>query len=245
MNEHPAGWLHPPDLKSATAIQREIAAAVEMVDRIGTVTRVAGADTSMKWRDSRGPIHAAIACDDGIVGQATRIPPFPYVPGYLGFRECPALVAAWETLADKPDLILMDGQGRAHPRRCGVGCQLGVLLDVPTIGVAKSLLCGALEGVLGDAVGSSAPIVDRGEVVAMAVRLRARAMPVYVSIGHRVSLETAVDWVLRLSDGRRIPPPVRAAHDAANAVRRGAASVEAGSSDATPSPNPLPHGGEG
>jgi deoxyribonuclease V len=223
MNDPPSAWLHPPDLKSATIVQRAIAAAVEQTDRIGPVTRVAGADTSMKWRDSRGPIHAAIACDDGTVGSVTRIPPFPYVPGYLGFRECPALVAAWATLADKPDLILMDGQGRAHPRRCGVACQLGVLLDVPTIGVAKSLLCGRQEGALDDAIGSTAPIVDRDEVVAMAVRLRPRAQPVYVGIGHRVTLATAVAWVLRLSDGRRIPPPVRAAHDAANAVRRAAA----------------------
>ncbi|MFD1949654.1 endonuclease V [Sphingomonas arantia] len=219
MIERPPEWLHPPDLKSATGIQRAIADAVEMTDRIRTVQRVAGADTSMKWRDSRGPIHAAIACDDGTVGQATRIPPFPYVPGYLGFRECPALVAAWETLEIKPDLVLMDGQGRSHPRRCGVACQLGVLLDVPVIGVAKSLLCGVVEGVLGDEVGATAPLVDRGEVVAMAVRLRLRAAPVYVSIGHRVTLETAVAWVLRLSDGRRVPPPVRAAHEAANAVR--------------------------
>lgn len=220
MYDHPPEWLHPPDLKSATAIQRDIAAAVETADRIGDVALVAGADTSMRWRDTRGPIHAAIACADGTVGSATRVPPFPYVPGYLGFRECPALVAAWETLAAKPDLILMDGQGRSHPRRCGVACQLGVLLDVPVIGIAKSLLCGAVEGVLGDAAGSTAPLVDRGEVVAMAVRLRVRAQPVYVSIGHRLSLETAVAMVQRLSDGRRIPPPVRAAHDAANAVRR-------------------------
>ncbi|HEX8447436.1 MAG TPA: endonuclease V [Sphingomonas sp.] len=225
MNERPPEWLHPPDLKSATAIQRAIADAVEQSDRIGPVRRVAGADTSMRWRDSHGPIHAAIALDDGTVGGATRIPPFPYVPGYLGFRECPALTAAWETLVEKPDLILVDGQGRAHPRRCGIACQLGVWLDVPTIGVAKSLLCGRQDGVLGEAVGSTAPIVDRGEVVAMALRLRARAMPVYVSTGHRVSLDSAVARVLRLSDGRRIPPPVRAAHEAANAIRR-AAGVE-------------------
>ena len=222
MNDHPPEWLHPPDLRSATAIQRAIAAAVETVDRIGDVALVAGADTSMRWRDTRGPIHAAIACADGGTGHATRVPPFPYVPGYLGFRECPALIAAWDGLAGKPDLVLMDGQGRAHPRRCGVACQLGVLLDVPTIGVAKSLLCGTVDGMLGEAAGSTAPLVDRGEVVAMAVRLRPRAQPIYVSIGHRVSLEMAVAQVLRLSDGRRIPPPVRAAHDAANAVRRAA-----------------------
>ena len=220
MNELPPEWLHPPDLKSATAIQRDIAAAVETEDRLGAIARVAGADTSMRWRDTRGPIHAAIACDDGTVGTATQRPPFPYVPGYLGFRECPALVAAWAMLAVKPDLLLMDGQGRSHPRQCGVACQLGVLLDMPTIGIAKSVLCGVLDGTVGPEVGSTAPLVDRGEVVAVALRLRARAQPVYVSIGHRISLATAVAAVLALSDGRRVPPPVRAAHDAANAVRR-------------------------
>ena len=216
----PAHWLNPPTLRDATTAQREIAAAVEMTDRFDPAAVVAGADTSSKWRDVRGPIHAAIALADGVVGSATQVPPFPYVPGYLGFRECPALVAAWATLAVAPGLVLVDGQGRAHPRRCGVASQLGVLLDVPTIGVAKSLLCGVVAGEVGPLAGGRAPVIDRGETVAMAVRTRARATPVYVSIGHRVSLESALAIVLALSEGRRLPAPIRRAHDAANAVRR-------------------------
>ncbi|WP_454885265.1 endonuclease V [Sphingomonas oryzagri] len=221
-----ADWLCPPDLKAATVAQREIAEACEMEDRIDSVRLLAGLDTSMKWRDSKGPIHAAIALlkwpERTVLppATATRIPPFAYVPGYLGFREVPALVAAWEMLVEKPGLIFVDGHGRAHPRRCGIATHLGVLLDVPAIGVAKSILCGRLEGDLGEEPGATAPLVDRGEVVAIALRTRARALPVYVGIGHRVSLETAVEWVMALGEGRRLPLPTRLAHDAANAARR-------------------------
>jgi deoxyribonuclease V len=226
-----ADWLSPATLTDATITQREIADACEQVDRIGEVRLVAGADTSMKWRDSRGPIHAAIAPlrwpEHAVLAATTvtRIPPFAYVPGYLGFREAPALVAAWEAMAEKPGaekpgLLFVDGHGRAHPRRCGIATHLGVLLDVPTIGVAKSLLCGRVEGVLGDEPGATAPLVDRGELVGMALRARARALPVYVGTGHRVSIATAVEWVLALSEGRRLPLPIRLAHDAANAARR-------------------------
>jgi deoxyribonuclease V len=219
-------WLHPPTLKAATVVQREIALAVERTDRIGAVALIAGCDTSNKWRDSRGPIHAAIAPIDWPsrvarpAATATRIPPFPYVSGYLGFRESPSLIAAWETLAVKPDLLFVDGQGQAHPRRCGIASHLGVLLDVPTIAVAKSLLCGTITDEVGPEVGDAAPVVDRDEVVAMALRLRPRAAPVFVGIGHRVSLETAVAWAMQVADGRRLPPPIRAAHEAANAARR-------------------------
>ncbi len=220
-------WLHPATLTDATRAQRAIAAACETADRIGAVHLIAGADTSMQWRDSKGPIHAAIAplsWPERVVlpaAIATRIPPFAYVPSYLGFREAPALVAAWEGMAVKPDLLLVDGHGRAHPRRCGIATHVGVLLDVPTIGVAKSILCGRMEGVLADDPGATAPLVDRGEVVAIALRTRARALPVYVGTGHRVSIATAVEWVMRLTEGRRLPLPIRLAHDAANDARRG------------------------
>ena len=219
-------WLHPATLKDATRAQREIADSCETIDRLDAVRLIAGADTSMKWRDSRGPIHAAIAplsWPERLVPPAaivTRIPPFAYVPGYLGFREAPALVAAWETMAVKPDLLLVDGHGRAHPRRCGIATHLGVLLDVPTIGVAKSLLCGRIEGALADEPGATAPLVDRGELVGAALRTRARALPIYVGTGHRVSIGTAVEWVMAFSEGRRLPQPIRLAHDAANAARR-------------------------
>jgi deoxyribonuclease V len=219
-------WLHPATLADATIAQREIAEACETRDRIGEVRTVAGADTSMKWRDSRGPIHAAIAPlvwpdrEPLPAAIATEIPPFAYVPGYLGFREAPALVSAWERLEDKPAILFVDGHGRAHPRRCGIATHFGVLLDTPTVGVAKSILCGRIEGELGEEPGATAPLVDRGEIVAMAIRTRARSLPVYIGTGHRVSLETAVEWVLALSGGRRLPLTTRLAHDAANEARR-------------------------
>ena len=233
-------WLTPATLADATRAQREIAEAAETLDRIGIVRMVAGADSSMKWRDSRGPIHAAIAplrWPERIVlpaATASQIPPFAYVPGYLGFREAPALIAAWAMLTETPDMLFVDGHGRAHPRRCGIATHIGVLLDVPTVGVAKSILCGRIAGVLGDAPGSTAPLVDRGEVVAMAVRTRARALPVYVGTGHRVSLETAVAWVLDLSEGRRLPLTTRLAHDAANEARRASISSPREASEGEP-----------
>jgi len=222
----PADWVAPPNLKAATRVQREIAERVETADRIGPVALLAGVDTSCKWRDTRGAIHAAIAPMAwparaiGPAATASIVSAIPYVPGYLGFREAPSLLAAWDRLADKPDLLFIDGHGRAHPRRCGVASHLGVLLDRPSIAIAKTLLCGRVEGEVGPMPGDAAPVVDRGEVVALALRLRARAAPVFVGIGHRVSLETARDWTMRVADNRRLPPPIRAAHDAANAARR-------------------------
>jgi deoxyribonuclease V len=221
-------WIAPPDLKAAGVAQREIAAAGEIEDRFGPVLLIAGVDTSMKWRDSRGPIHAAAAPMSWPPGDplppvaATLVPPIPYVPGYLGFRESPAIIAALEKLSRLADLVIVDGHGRSHPRRCGIATHLGVLIDVPSIGCAKTLLCGRIEGELGEAAGSRAPLIDRGEMVGMALRTRARALPVFVSTGHRISLETAVAWILKLGDGRRLPLPIRMAHDAANMARRAA-----------------------
>lgn len=224
----PDDWLRPADLKAATAAQRAIAAAVEHEDRIGPVATVAGVDTSMKWRDTRGPIHAAVAPVAWPGGAAlppaslTMVPPIPYVPGYLGFREVPALVTLLDAMPRRPDLLLVDGHGIAHPRRCGIAAHLGVVADIPAIGCAKSLLCGRIEGELGPAPGDIAPLVDRGEQVGVALRMRARANPIYVSTGHRVSLASAIEWVMKLNHGRRLPLPVRLAHDAANAARRAA-----------------------
>jgi deoxyribonuclease V len=222
-------WLAPPSLKAATGVQRAMALAVEFEDRIDPVTLIAGADASMKWRDSRGPVHAAIAplsWPEGEVrpaASATITPRFPYVSGYLAFREVPALLAAWQRLSARPQLLFVDGHGRSHPRRLGIATHAGLVLGVPTIGLAKTILCGKIEGELGEGAGDHAPLVDRGERVGWALRTRPRCAPVYVSAGHRVSLDTALGWALRLLDGRRILRPIRLAHDAANAARISAA----------------------
>ena len=139
---------------------------------------------------------------------------FPYVPGLLSFRELPLTLAACEGLSIAPDLILVDGQGVAHPRRFGLACHLGLFLDTPTIGCAKSRLCGSHEEP-GIESGSYAEVVDKGETIGVALRTRPGVKPVYVSIGHRIDLPTAIYWVLASCRGYRLPEPTRLAHLAA------------------------------
>jgi deoxyribonuclease V len=139
---------------------------------------------------------------------------FPYVPGLLTFREAPLVLVACEQLTLTPDLVLVDGQGIAHPRRFGIAAHLGLLLDVPTIGCAKSLLIGT-HGELGEEAGSTADLLDNDEIIGAAVRTRRSVKPVYVSIGHRISLENAVRWTLAGCRRYRLPEPLRMAHLAA------------------------------
>jgi len=156
-------------------------------------------------------------------GRAYAVVPleFPYIPGLLSFREIPALLAALGKLRDMPDLLLCDGQGYAHPRRFGLAAHLGVWLDQPTIGCAKSILIGE-HGELGHKAGSWTGLVDpqNGERIGAAVRTRDGVRPVYVSQGNRVSLETAIRLTLAVSDGFRIPRPTREADRFASAIRR-------------------------
>ena len=133
---------------------------------------------------------------------------FPYIPGFLSFREIPAILAALEKSTIIPDLILCDGQGLAHPRRFGLACHLGVLLDIPTIGVAKSLLVGK-HGEVGAEKGSWEPLEDRGEIIGAVLRTRTKVKPVYVSIGHKISLSAAIDYVLRSTTKYRLPETTR------------------------------------
>jgi deoxyribonuclease V len=135
---------------------------------------------------------------------------FPYVPGLLSFRETPVAVKALEKLQTAPDLILCDGQGLAHPRGFGIACHIGLIADVPTVGVAKSVLVGRFEG-LGEKRGSTAPLVYKNREVGAAVRTRDRVQPVYVSVGHRISLETAVRYVLACAPKYRLPETTRLA----------------------------------
>ena len=144
---------------------------------------------------------------------------FPYVPGLLSFREIPVLLAAFARLRSEPDLLLIDGHGRAHPRLFGIACHVGVLFDRPTIGCAKSLLVGEHEEPQGIA-GSTAPLIFRGEQVGTVLRTRARVKPIYVTVGHRVSLEWAVQLVMQCVDGFRIPKPTREADHYVRNLRR-------------------------
>jgi len=139
---------------------------------------------------------------------------FPYVPGLLSFRESPITLEACQRLTVTPALILVDGQGIAHPRRMGLASHLGLFLDVPTIGCAKSRLCGSHE-VPGAEPGSYAEVVDGTETIGVALRTKLKVKPIYVSIGHKVDLQRAIFWVMNCCRGYRLPEPTRLAHQAA------------------------------
>jgi deoxyribonuclease V len=193
---------------------------------------IAGADVSMSRGSDRGyagivVLHAATLEVRAEASAASGLP-FPYVPGLLSFRELPPLQAAWERLARKPDVLVFDGQGTAHPRRFGLACHGGLLFDVPSVGCAKSVLVGE-HGPLGEERGSTADLVHRGETVGRAVRTRTGVKPVYVSPGHRIDLDTAVHIVLRASPRYREPETTRHAHRLVNQLRR-QAEAEAGES---------------
>ena len=199
---------------------------------------VGGADVSMGRFSRRG--FAGIAVLDAaslrMVDSAAVEAwlPMPYIPGYLSFRELPVLAAAWERLATKPDVLVFDGQGTAHPRRFGVACHGGILFGVPSIGCAKSILVGT-HGPLGHERGSTAELVHEGEVVGAAVRTRAGVKPVYVSPGHRMDLETAVRIVLAAAPQYREPETTRRSHRLVNDLRRAAGRDTEGRGDDPPS----------
>ncbi len=208
---------HPWDLdyQAAVALQGRLGKVVIRADALGVVRRVAGVDVG--FRDERRITRAAVAVldfpslaprEEAVAQCPTR---FPYIPGLLSFREVPAVLAALERLEDLPDLILCDGQGIAHPRRFGIACHLGVLLDLPTIGVAKSRLVGTHQAVP-EKKGAWVPLWDGDECIGAVLRTRSRVRPLYISIGHRVSLETAIDYVLRCTTRYRLPETTRAAH---------------------------------
>ena len=189
----------------------------------GTLRLVAGADVS--YDRSSPALYAAVVVLDAEslevaeVARATRRAEFPYVPGYLSFRELPPLLAAFERLRLRPDLVLCDGHGRAHPRRFGLACHLGIALDLPTIGCAKSRLVGEHREP-GARRGAHAALRDGPEVIGEVLRTRVGVAPVYISVGHRVNLATARRLVLRLTPRFRIPEPIRAAHAEVNRLRR-------------------------
>jgi len=233
-------WRVTPE--QARAIQEKLRKLWEGADRLPQIRTVAGLDAafvltgSQALKNRRGRWNAlreanrAIGCvvvfrfpEMEEVERASAVVPlhFPYIPGLLSFREIPTLLAALRKLHELPDLLFCDGQGYAHPRRFGLASHLGVLLDRPTIGCAKGLLLGT-HGDLGEEEGSWTPLVDEraaGERIGAVVRTRERVRPIYVSQGHRVSLESAIRLTLQVTDGMRIPRPTREA-DAFASVRK-------------------------
>ena len=210
-HEHP--WDVTP--KQAIDIQKDLTRWIERQDRFGPVNTVAGVDVGF---EEKGQITRAAVVVLSFPGlellehQIARKPTcFPYVPGLLSFREIPTVLKAMEQLMRLPDLLLCDGQGIAHPRRLGIASHLGLLTDIPSIGVGKTRLIGTHEE---PAItkGSWTPLIDKKELIGAVVRTRQGVKPLYISPGHRVSLESAIDYTLACTTRYRLPETTRWAH---------------------------------
>ena len=215
--------LHGWDVSVAQAreIQLSLAKRVVTENRVVNPRLVAGIDISAP--DAQGVASGAVvvlrypelSIDEVKVveGKIT----LPYIPGLLSFRESPLILAACERLCNVPDLILVDGQGIAHPRRLGLASHVGLFLNLPTIGCAKSILCGQHQSV-GEEAGSHAELLDKGELIGAALRTKSRVKPIYVSVGHKTNLVAALQWVMKCCRGYRLPEPTRLAHLAAGGM---------------------------
>jgi deoxyribonuclease V len=205
-------------IAQAQEIQRCLAAQVLKVSEVTLPRFVAGIDTSPPnvYGVATGAVVVLRLPELTIaeIEVAAQEVNFPYIPGFLSFREAPLILAACQKLSIDPDLLVVDGQGIAHPRRLGLASHVGLLLDMPTIGCAKSLLWGRHQLVEAQA-GSFALLRDGEEVIGAALRTKATAKAVYVSIGHKVSLEAAIYWIMQCCRGYRLPEPTRLAHLAA------------------------------
>jgi deoxyribonuclease V len=218
--------LHRFDLSPAEArrLQGELASRVVAGPPLdlGGVRHVAGADVSTEG--DRAYATVAVLDFPGLsvveVKGFEAALEFPYVPGLLAFREIPSVVGALEKVETAVDVVILDAQGLAHPRRMGLASHIGLFLDVPTVGCAKSVLVGRFEEPKVEK-GSVTDLVHRGEVVGRAVRTRERVSPVYVSVGSGIDLDSAVELVLSCCTKYRLPEPTRQAHNAANRLRRG------------------------
>ncbi len=203
----------------AVALQRHLRHEVVSVDAFPRISAVAGVDVGFEARGGITRAAVAVLSFPELALQefavARRPTAFPYIPGLLSFREVPAVLDALRQLRRLPDLLLCDGQGLAHPRRFGIACHLGVLTDLPAVGVAKSRLLGT-HAPLADDKGARQFLYDKGEVIGTVLRTRSGVRPLYVSAGHRVSLESAVDFVLRCVTRYRLPETTRAAHKLAS-----------------------------
>jgi len=201
-------------VNEAIAVQEQLRAEVLTTDLLEPVQYVAGVDMGFEANGTISRAAVAVLSFPDLQLQesaiARRPTSFPYIPGFLSFREIPAVLDALEKISITPNLILCDGQGLAHPRRFGIACHLGVIIDLPTIGVAKSLLVGKYQEV-SEQRGNWQPLIDRGETIGAVLRTRSKTKPLYISSGHRVSLPTAIDYVLRCTPKYRLPEITRIA----------------------------------
>lgn len=206
----------------AIALQRQLTHVVDARSPLTQVKLVAGADVS--YTRFTNVLYAGVVVvrlkDFAVVERQSVVQEvkFPYVPGLLSFREAPPVLAAIAKLESEPDVFMLDGQGLAHPRRLGLACHVGIWLNRPTLGCAKSLLVGKFRTLREDAAARAA-LKDKEEVVGMALRTKHRTKPVYVSVGHRIDLPSAVRLAFRCCRGYRIPEPTRQAHLFVNEIR--------------------------
>jgi deoxyribonuclease V len=212
----------PTSPTQAVELQKQLRQAVRIEPLPHEPRWIAGADISYQ-RFSK-VAHAAFIVLDAktlrpvATSHAVAEMPFPYIPGLLSFREIPPLLEAWEKLKFTPDVLVVDGQGIAHPRRLGIASHLGLILDIPTIGCGKSRLIGRFENP-GDQPGNFAPLIDRGEVIGAVLRTKLKTNPIFVSPGHRVTLEDSLRILISCVRGYRIPEPTRQAHLLVNRFR--------------------------
>lgn len=218
--------LHTWDVTPSEAadLQRELAARIDVRTPLSRCELVAGADVSYDLDSNvvyAGVVVIRIA-DGSVVERQGAVyeTKFPYVPGFLSFRETPALLQALAKLTTEPEVFMFDAQGLAHPRRFGLACHVGLWLDRPSLGCAKSRLCGTHPELAPEA-GSIAPLTDQGEVIGDVVRTQTNINPVYVSAGHKIDRAGAVRVVLASRSGYRLPEPTRQADIFVNALRRG------------------------
>jgi deoxyribonuclease V len=218
--------------QEARLIQKNLVSARVLTDDFSPVRLIAGVDVScepfrMDSEKSRSLFATVVLLayptlqvvhHQTVIAEAT----FPYVPGLLSFREVPPLLEAFAGLPLRPDLVICDGHGISHPVGLGLATHLGLALDLPTIGCAKSLLVGHPRGALGEEKGAMVDLLFREAVVGKVVRTRTAVRPLYISTGHRVGLESAVDWVMKSLSHYRLPEPTRQAHNYANQIRRAA-----------------------
>jgi deoxyribonuclease V len=219
------------DYRAAVAIQEGLRGKLILEDRLsGDMRIVAGADISCTKGDDR--LFAAVILLDAftfdVIEEATYSgrASIPYIPGLLSFREGPALLRAFEKLRNRPDVILFDGQGIAHPRGFGLAAHMGLILDIPSVGCAKTRLVGTFREP-GERRGQHSPLIHNEKRIGTVLRTKDRVKPVLVSQGHRVSLERAVRIVLQCARRYRIPEPIRRAHILVNRLRQEAARKEA------------------
>jgi deoxyribonuclease V len=219
-------WPETP--REAVELQKSLRESVRLVPLERPIETIAGADISFnKFSEI---VYAGIVVlrlpsleiveEVGVVSE-TR---FPYVPGLLSFRESPSVLEAWSKLKTEPDAVMFDGQGIAHPRRVGIASHVGLMINRPTLGCAKSVLVGKFEEPHEER-GSWSEMFDKGEVVGAAVRTKTKVQPIYVSPGHLIDVKGAIELTLQSDGGYRQPEPTRRAHLLVNALRRGERSA--------------------